>query len=67
MRPSPRLRRAASVASALVLAAPLGARAQSRTPTIFAGAPEATWIAPPGMHPDSFGVFHARRILVLGA
>jgi alpha-L-rhamnosidase len=28
---------------------------------IFADAPEATWIAPPGMPADSFGVFHARR------
>ncbi|MEO8335915.1 MAG: alpha-L-rhamnosidase, partial [bacterium] len=28
---------------------------------IFANAPEAVWIAPPGMPADSFGVFHARR------
>ena len=55
------------MAIALVLAAPRGARAQNRTPTIFAGAPEAKWIAPPGMHPDSFGVFHARRVLDLAA
>jgi alpha-L-rhamnosidase len=34
---------------------------------IFAGAPEARWIAPPGMPADSFGVFHARRILDLPA
>jgi len=63
----PRPNRAASIAALLLLAAPLGARAQSRTPTVFAGAPEAKWIAPPGMHPDSFGVFHARRIVDLGA
>src|SRR5436189_89215 len=47
--------------------ATLGARAQNRAPTIFARAPEAKWIARPGMHPDSFGVFHARRVLDLGA
>jgi alpha-L-rhamnosidase len=34
-------------------------------PRIFSGAPEARWIAPPGMPSDSFGVFHARRILDL--
>jgi len=62
---SVRSSRAACAATALVLAAPLGA--QSRAPVIFGGAPEAKWIAPPGMHPDSFGVFHARRIVELGA
>ncbi|MEO5816746.1 MAG: alpha-L-rhamnosidase C-terminal domain-containing protein [Gemmatimonadaceae bacterium] len=36
--------------------------ATAQSPTlIFANAPEATWIAPPGMPADSFGVFHARR------
>ena len=59
--------RTASIALALVLAAPHGARAQNRAPTIFAGASEAKWIAPPGMHADSFGVFHARRIVELAA
>ena len=67
MRSSLRLRRALFVVSGFVLAAPLGARAQSRPPVVFAGAPEAKWIAPPGMHPDSFGVFHARRIVDLAA
>src|SRR5436190_6575952 len=67
MRPSLRPRRVASAAIAVALVAPLGARAQNRAPTIFARAPEAKWIAPPGMHPDSFGVFHARRVLDLGA
>jgi hypothetical protein len=57
--------RVARGGAVLFLAAPLGA--QSRAPVIFAGAPEAKWIAPPGMHPDSFGVFHARRIVELGA
>ena len=51
----------------LALSAPLGAHAQDRAPVIFAGAPEAKWIAPPGMPPDSFGVFHARRNLELAA
>src|SRR4051812_41922148 len=37
------------------------------TPRIFAGAPEAHWIAPPGMPADSFGVFHARRAFTLSA
>ena len=32
---------------------------------IFSGAPEAHWIAPPGMPADSFGVFHARRVIDL--
>ncbi len=36
-------------------------------PRIFDGAPEAVWIAPPGMAPESFGVFHARRTVNLGA
>jgi hypothetical protein len=55
------------VALLLAVGAPLGARAQDRAPVIFAGAPEAKWIAPPGMSPDSFGVFHARRTLELRA
>ncbi len=38
---------------------------QGEGPRIFAGAPEARWIAPPGMAADSFGVFHARRTLDL--
>jgi len=40
---------------------------QSDVPRIFAGAPEARWIAPPRMPADSFGVFHARRMLDLAA
>ncbi|HEX7978353.1 MAG TPA: alpha-L-rhamnosidase C-terminal domain-containing protein [Gemmatimonadaceae bacterium] len=40
---------------------------QGDAPQIFAGAPEARWIAPPGMAADSFGVFHARRTLDLTA
>ncbi len=38
---------------------------QGEGPRIFAGAPEARWIAPPGMPSDSFGIFHARRTLDL--
>jgi hypothetical protein len=51
----------------LAVSAPFGAEAQVRAPVVFAGAPEAKWIAPPGMPPDSFGVFHARRTLELPA
>ena len=43
------------------------AQAAVGPPRIFAGAPEARWIAPPGMPPDSFGVFHARRTIQLAA
>ena len=39
--------------------------AQSTPPTVFRGAPPATWIAPPGVPGDSFVVFHARRIVEL--
>src|SRR5690242_21522586 len=67
MRHHSRLRHLAVVAAVLVFIAVPAARAQGRAPVIFAGAPEAKWIAPPGMHPDSFGVFHARRTLELGA
>src|SRR6478609_10786153 len=52
--------------TAIALLASHGASAQrSDAPRIFAGAPEARWIAPPGMPADSFGVFHARRTLDL--
>ena len=37
------------------------AQSTANAPRIFANAPEAVWIAPPGMPADSFGVFHARR------
>ena len=67
MRHYSRLCHAAFVAATLVSLASSAAGAQGRAPVIFAGAPEAKWIAPPGMHPDSFGVFHARRTLELAA
>ncbi len=53
--------------AALSVSVPGAARAQGSTsgPRIFDGAPEAAWIAPPGMSPDAFGVFHARRTLDL--
>jgi alpha-L-rhamnosidase len=53
--------------AAMVVAARGSAAAQapSSSPRIFSGAAEAVWIAPPGMPPDSFGVFHARRTLDL--
>ena len=50
-----------------VLALRSASAQQGDSPQIFAGAPEARWIAPPGMPADSFGVFHARRTLDLGA
>jgi alpha-L-rhamnosidase len=50
--------------SIAVTAALLCASTASTQPAvgrIFSAAPEAMWIAPPGMPADSFGVFHARR------
>ncbi len=41
--------------------------AQAPRPMPFHDAPRATWIAPPGIAPDSFVVFHARRAFELGA
>jgi hypothetical protein len=67
MRHHSRLHRAAIAAAIHVFVVAPVVHAQGRAPVIFAGAPEAKWIAPPGMHPDSFGVFHARRTLELGA
>ena len=63
----PLSRRAAPPLAALVLtlAAPIAGDAQPRPQRIFSGAPEASWIAPPGLHPDSFSVFHARRTIEL--
>jgi alpha-L-rhamnosidase len=63
------LRPAASSLACLVVAfiAPSAVDAQARPQLIFSGATEANWIAPPGMPPDSFGVFHARRAFDLAA
>ncbi len=59
-----RLSRALALgAAAVTLAVAPGARAQA--PRGFGGAPRARWIAPPGVPPDSFVVFHARRTLDL--
>ncbi len=60
--------RAAALA-VLVAAAPSLAWSQAlgRGARIFDGAPEAVWIAPPGMSPDAFAVFHARRTIELTA
>src|SRR5206468_9917049 len=41
-------------------------RSTGQRPAHLRGAPEAHWIAPPGMPADSFGVFHARRTFDLG-
>jgi alpha-L-rhamnosidase len=67
MRPSLHSPRRFRAALLLALIVPIGAGAQARVQRIFSGAPEANWIAPPGMHPDSFGVFHARRTFELAA
>jgi alpha-L-rhamnosidase len=37
----------------------------SAQPRVFASAPAASWIAPPGVPGDAFTVFHARRTLDL--
>ena len=36
-------------------------------PSVFSGAPPASWIAPPGMPGDSAVVFHARRTFDLAS
>ena len=59
-----------NAATALLAATPLCvtfAQSPASGPRIFANAPEAVWIAPPGMPADSFGVFHARRTFDLAA
>jgi alpha-L-rhamnosidase len=43
------------------------AAAQSPTPRVFAGAPAAPWIFPPGVAGNEFGVFHFRRVFELDA
>jgi hypothetical protein len=58
---------ACALACALVTVVASSATAQQRPTTIFSGAPEARWIAPPGIAADSFVVFHARRHLDLAA
>ena len=67
MRTSPRQTRTPLAAVLLALVVPIAVDAQGRTPRIFSGATEANWIAPPGMPPDSFGVFHARRTFELAS
>jgi hypothetical protein len=39
--------------------------AQAPTPRVFAGAPAAPWIFPPGAGGNEFGVFHFRRVFEL--
>ena len=41
------------------------AAVQGPTPTVFAGAPAARWIFPPGAPGNEFGVFHFRRVFDL--
>lgn len=52
---------------AITASRPATGQGPATGPRIFDGAAEAVWIAPPGMPSDSFGVFHARRSLDLGA
>ena len=49
----------------LAAMAPAASPAQAPSSPAFGGAPPASWIAPPGVHPDSFTVFHARRVVEL--
>ncbi|MEO8560787.1 MAG: alpha-L-rhamnosidase C-terminal domain-containing protein [bacterium] len=60
------LSRARRVASALAITC-LPALTHAQSATVFNRAPAAVWIAPPGLAPDSFAVFHARRTLDLPA
>ena len=48
-----------------MLALGAGLEAGAQTERVFQGAPPAAWIAPPGVHADSFVVFYARRALDL--
>jgi hypothetical protein len=41
------------------------AAAQPSSPTVFRGAPAATWISHPEAPPDEYGVFHFRRVFEL--
>ena len=61
------MRYKAALLAILVVAAPCLSRGQApgRSARIFNDAPEASWIAPPRMSPDSFAVFHARRTIAL--
>jgi hypothetical protein len=59
-----RLTRVALTLAFLAAAAGPGA-AQTEAPTVFHGAPAASWIAPPGVPGDAFGVFHFRRTIDL--
>jgi alpha-L-rhamnosidase len=43
------------------------ATAQPAIPQVFAGAPAAPWISPPGATGSEFGVFHFRRVFELDA
>jgi alpha-L-rhamnosidase len=52
-----------------ILTAIIGCSAllEGQVPRVFANAPPASWIAPPGVPGDSFTVFHARRSFDLAA
>jgi len=64
VKPVPR-RSVALAAAALAFLASEPTRAQTPAPRVFGGAPAASWIAPPNVRGDAYGVFHFRRTLDL--
>jgi len=64
VKPVPR-RSVALAAAALAFLASEPTRAQTAVPRVFGGAPAASWIAPPNVRGDAYGVFHFRRTLDL--
>ena len=58
-------RRLAAAAGLFLLLAPSASAVQPPTALVFAGAPAALWICPPGAGGQEFGVFHFRRVFEL--
>ena len=62
------MRSSAMSIAAVILCSMCGAApaaAQPAAPRVFAGAPAAPWIFPPGAGANEFGVFHFRRVFEL--
>lgn len=57
----------AVVCSAMIVEMVVWGQAAAAQATVFAGAPPASWIAPPGIPGDSAVVFHARRTFDLSS
>ncbi len=53
------------VAAAVLAGVPDRSEAQPPVPTVFSGAPAASWVSPPDIPVDAFGVFHFRRTVSL--